>query len=48
MPSFELLIRVVQETPKILGYIAIGFGCPPKVEDKPLLLKTASTSDTGT
>lgn len=28
-PSFELLIRVVQETPKLLQAINISLGCPP-------------------
>lgn len=39
-PSFELLARVFQETPKILQAIAIYLDCPPEIECKSLLLKT--------
>lgn len=44
--SFELLVRIVQETPKTLQNIVITFGCLPEVEGKSLLLKTPCTSET--
>lgn len=45
--SFELLFRVIQETPKVLQIIAIGLWLFPRVESKCLLLKIPFTLDTG-
>lgn len=37
-PAFKVLVRIVQETPKITQAIIIAFGCLPELEVKTLLL----------
>lgn len=46
-PSFELLVRIVQETSKTLQAIDIALGCPPDMENTSLFLKMACISDRG-
>lgn len=46
--SCELLVRVIQEIPKTLNAIVIVLGFHQEVENNPLFLKTACSSDTRT
>lgn len=45
--SFELLVRIIQQTSKTLQAIDIGLGCPPDMENTSLFLKMACISDRG-
>lgn len=44
-PSFELLVRRVQETPQTLWTTTIALGCISDHENKSLWLKMSHTSD---
>lgn len=43
---FELFVKVLKETSKILQVMAIVDSCPPEIDHKFMLLKTPDTSDT--
>lgn len=46
-PCFGLLVRTVQETPKIIQAVIINLRCIPDMEGKFLLLKIPCASDSG-
>lgn len=41
----NLLVRLVQETPKPIQAFAVALGCLPELESKTLLLKTQAVED---
>lgn len=43
---FQLLVRGIQETPKMISTITVAFGCLPDVGGKSLFLKTPRTLGT--
>lgn len=43
--SFEILVKVDEETPKMLQAISIIPGCPLDIQDKVVLLMTPTSSD---